>query len=730
MSMASQAKYESRLWTGAPQPRPPEVTWLSEPRAVPQYRAQAFTPSRRDIILTICCLAVSVAFIAGAAWALTFGTDFSSDHYLLDLAILGGMSFCTLSYQLSRVGAALRIPNEAQGAANPSSRKPHFVSGSEFPSVTVLIPTYREEPRVIRHTLLSAMISRYPNRRIVVLVDDPPNDQRSIERSLSAVAEVVETFRPITELLQAEYALWSRRQHSREVDKDFERRRVAKLFNNVAAWLQSHADDLNASAEKEFSHVDQFLRDGVVRELSAYYANRAASIGDDLGNVLTVEAAYLELRGLFCADVRTFQRKAFSNLPHEPNKAMNLNAYIGLMGGSYDVIPSIRGLQLLETRGGSADLVVPRPDFVLTLDADSILKSSYIHELTEVLRLRPRAAVAQTPYRTFPGAATYLERIAGATTDIQYLYHQGSTRFGASFWVGANALLRMPALAEIMRVEDRNGVKCKIFIQDDTVIEDTGSTIDLLHAGWHVYNHPEALAYSATPSDFGALAIQRRRWSNGGIIIAPRFYGHLLGNSGRLKRLGELLLRSNYLLSTLVGNLCVVVVMTAVDASSPVLLITIVAMAPYFVLYSFDLRRLGYRAIDVLGVCSLNLMLIPVCLGGVLDSILQLVTRRRGRFIRTPKVGTRTVIRPADMLFSLGVAGLMTYYIVAAVAAGKIAGATVPGLNLLLYCFGFGTYIGFRQIPMDLWLAVRTAAASRVDRVLKAIRLPPLICLR
>ena len=53
--------------------------------------------------------------------------------------------------------------------------------------------------------------------------------------------------------------------------------------------------------------------------------------------------------------------------------------------------------------------------------------------------------MVQTPYSAFPGAPTRVERIAGATTDIQYIVHQGMAEHGAAFWVGANAVLRARA---------------------------------------------------------------------------------------------------------------------------------------------------------------------------------------------------------------------------------------------------------------------------------------------
>src|SRR5262249_13930593 len=153
-----------------------------------------------------------------------------------------------------------------------------------------------------------------------------------------------------------------------------------------------------------------------------------------------------------------------------------------------------------------------------------LLASGYALRLVHEMRRpgRERVAVAQTPYTAVPGAPGPLERIAGATTDVQYVIHQGFTRHGATFWVGANAVLRRSAIADLRSTRHERGFEVPCFIQDRTPIEDTESTVDLMARGWALYNHPERLAYSATPADFGALLIQRRRWANGGLIILPK----------------------------------------------------------------------------------------------------------------------------------------------------------------------------------------------------------------
>ena len=45
-----------------------------------------------------------------------------------------------------------------------------------------------------------------------------------------------------------------------------------------------------------------------------------------------MEAAYTQLAARFEVEFDVFERKQYCNLSHEPNKAMNLNSFLGLMG--------------------------------------------------------------------------------------------------------------------------------------------------------------------------------------------------------------------------------------------------------------------------------------------------------------------------------------------------------------------------------------------------------------
>jgi cellulose synthase (UDP-forming) len=295
-----------------------------------------------------------------------------------------------------------------------------------------------------------------------------------------------------------------------------------------------------------------------------------------------------------------------------------------------------------------------------------------------------------------------LERVAGATTDIQYLVHQGFTAYDATFWVGANAVLRRAALDEIKTMTEERGHLIPVFIQDTTLIEDTGSTIDLAARGWRLHNHPERLAYSATPSDFGALVIQRRRWANGGLIIFARLLE--LWSRTRSRRPGvlETIIRSHYLLSPALANVGLLLLLVFPFGNEFSSIWFPVAAAPYYLLYGRDLMKTGYRWRDLLRVYALTLLLVPVNLAGVYRSLEQIITGRKSPFSRTPKIKGRTAA-PACHLLSLG--ALTATAMVSAGAnlwSGNLLFFSFCAINACFFLYGFLSLIGWREAVVDI----------------------------
>lgn len=674
-------------------------------------------------ILVLICISV-VAF--GQIIHLTIADRSLQRPPILETVAMAGLWFCSICYLINRFGASRRTPVAQIDliVARPD------LTPKTAPHITVLIPSYCEEPRVIRMTVLSAALAVYPARNIAVLIDDPLKDEDSVSRSLSTVDSVkAELAVPVAHMRDEQLA-WLRRRRGHTIDVRSEIDRLSANLQWLIEWLDSFGQSMVQQGQPAFTHIDQFFNTSILVPLIAYYRDQIQGL-EKIETVEAIDAAFALLTHVFCTDITTFQRKKFHNLSHASNKAMNLNAYISLMGGSYRRRSRMKVEYLRPEKTSRPDLVVRRPDYVLTLDADSLIRPQYLLDLVEILEKDQRLAVAQTPYLSFPHSKASVERFAGATTDIQYLVHQGSCFFGAGFWVGANALIRFAAFKDIETSEKQNGMIVPVFIQDRTVIEDTGSTIDLLSKGWGIFNHFAPLAHSATPADLGALCIQRKRWSNGGLLIM----GGLLRATftaprGSLGPLG-LFLRLHYLLSPLIGNICLFLLMMNSTPSLSILFWMALAVLPYFLLYGLDLRRLGYRFTDLLPVSALNLILLPVALAGVAESVVQLVTGRKTSFIRTPKVEGRTAVPAIYVIFYLLILSYMFSSLFGAAVAGEYGAMLSPGVNAFLVLYGTARFIGFGHALQDC-LRIRTDWLGPRERPQKRVRaktIPLTLCI-
>ena len=450
------------------------------------------------------------------------------------------------------------------------------------------------------------------------------------------------------------------------------------------------------------------------------------------GAVLPVDRLlqlHRRLVSTFRAQLTSFERKQYASLSHAPNKAMNLNSYIGLMGGSYREEATTIGRVLVPCPPRSADLTVPDPDYVLTLDADSVLLPEYCVRILYLLEQSAHAkvGVAQTPYSAYPGSATRIERIAGATTDIQHIVHQGMTHYDATFWVGANAILRKKALEDIVEVDYEGDHEIRRYIQDHTVIEDTESTIDLGIHGWTLLNYPERLAYSATPPDFGSLCIQRQRWANGGLLILSKLRRQVRARRarGEINRFGEIFLRVNYMASIFWSSICLVL-MLAYPFNSGLLnpILALVAL-PYFAMMASDLAYCGYKRLDVVRIYGFNLILLPVNLAGSFASMLQLVTGEKSAFKRTPKVRDRTTARAFYILAPCLLIALSAYTIWLDVHLGRWVNFVFAVLNASLATYAMVAFVGVRNSFVDLWLQLRGWLYRPVPAPAPALALAP-----
>jgi EAL domain-containing protein (putative c-di-GMP-specific phosphodiesterase class I)/cellulose synthase/poly-beta-1,6-N-acetylglucosamine synthase-like glycosyltransferase len=643
------------------------------------------------------------------------------------LFVVTALAASAVAYLITRIGFFYR--SRAHQRA-PRIALDTFLDGP-VPQVTVLVPSYQEDERVIRTTLLSAALQEYPGLRVVLLIDDPVRPRTRAARDLLRAARTlpasigdelaVPASRVRAALERFEQALGERGPQQAATVQDM--RDLSAEYRFCVNWLYGLG-----LRQEMVDHTDVFFVDHVLSALAADLGTVADALDSGADEDVALPAQrlrqlYQRLVAVFDASLTSFERKRYVSLSSEPNKAMNLNSYIGLMGGSYQEVATPLGVALVPAGPGRADLVVPDPSYVLTLDADSVLLPEYCLRLVHVLEQggHARVAVAQTPYSAFPGAATRLERISGATTDLQHIVHQGMTHYDATFWVGANAVLRKKALDEICEIDYEGDWQIKRYISDRTVIEDTESTIDLGTHGWTLLNYPERLAYSATPPDFGSLCIQRQRWANGGLLILTKLRDQVRARSalGRKNRFGELFLRVNYMASIFWSSICLLVMLGYPfnrTLLNPVLLLVAV---PYFLMMSSDLVYCGYRRLDVLRIYGFNLILLPVNLSGTFASILQMITGEKSAFKRTPKVRNRTTVPTTYILAPLALIAWCAWTVVVDIERHRWVNLIFAGLNVTLSTYAMVAFVGVRNSVVDLlvhlrgWLYRPVAPTSR-----------------
>ena len=702
---------------GDPASKARKRQWGAERRSEPLAIVHP-EPSRRKVILGRIGIVVTVlAWLAYVVTTVlrelvndpTAGFRFRAEAVSY-VVVVTFLTFSALMYLLARQGALNRFRDHRRVPRGELDR--HFTDYHD--AVTVLVPSYAEEPQVVRATLWSAALQEFPDLSVVLLLDDPPfptdgADQERLQATRELAANIVRTLKEPSTRVGAASAAFSRRIDAGLAESELPA--LIEEYEYAAGWLEGMAE-----AETVEDHVDEFFVDlvlmGLARELrlvlTALYAAQAQGA---IPEPARMRELYARLTWIFNARVSTFERKKYVSLSHEANKAMNLNSYLSLMGQRWRREQTADGTVLrpaVEVRPD--DLVVQDSTYVLTLDADSLLLRDYCLRLVHFLESpgNERVAVTQTPYSSFRGAPTRIERVAGASTDLQHIQHQGMTRYGATFWVGANAVIRKVALEDIVEVSAEGGFEVRTYIQDRTVIEDTESSVDLGREGWDLVNYPERLSYSATPPDFGSLVVQRRRWANGGLLILPKLWDTIRRRRGsdRNVRSREIMLRVNYMASITWASFGLLFLLAYPYDSRLLSPLVFAAALPYFLAMGSDLRDCGHRFSDIFRIYGFNLVLMPVNLAGVVKSLQQALTGDKIPFARTPKVKDRTAAPAIYVLAPYAIVAFSLFTVWRDVMQQNWANAVFAAFNAVMAGYAIRAYIGLRNSIVDIFLGV------------------------
>ncbi len=666
-----------------------ENIWLIDMknnRKISQINKEIFQTYMAIVVTIITSLGLLLYLFNGIANKIIKIKYYETFTQAIFILILLFFFYGTLAYFICRLGYWKRKINFCKIGQEELD---NFSSNSNLPRVSYLIPSYKEDTRIIKQTLFSAALQEYPNKKIVLLIDNPPNPQDIDDINLliatrQAPKEIQDLLTPIFKKINKKYNNFLKKKEEDNFDIIKEIEIITDLLQSIAIWFKEQADHYQPQ-----DHTEDLMLEKVFIAQYKYMLNIYYSLKNEeelnLINSAKIKIIYQKLVSIFQVELSSFERKRYHNLSHKSNKAMNLNTYISLMGETFNQIETEEGLHLVNDQNGN--LVISDADYIIILDADSIILPEYTKTLAYLMEQAEgeKFAVAQTPYSAYPNPSSFLERIASATTDVQRFMHQGSTLYHATYWIGANAMVRKKALHSIMTTRKERGFNTNVYIQDETVIEDTESTIDLITKGWQLYSYLDTLSYSATPPDFGSLGIQRQRWANGGLIILPKLLKFLISRPKKAQVFYQGFLRIYYLTSSIFYLAILILLLYPLGQEKIVILsASFILFIPYYYLYMRDLQYMNYKKTDLMGIFALNLILLPVNISGLLQSVRQILTGKHTEFRRTPKV---KYITQAPLFFILVDYGFCLYSAIAFLRSVYSKEWVNAAYNLINFCF-------------------------------------------
>ncbi|MCE9537372.1 MAG: hypothetical protein K8R65_13325, partial [Nitrospirae bacterium] len=252
------------------------------------------------------------------------------------LLLVGFLISGNFGYQLARLAYLKRWIGHVPATRDELMQS--FVAPT--PLLTILVPSYKEETNVIRQTLLSAALQEYPHKRVVLLLDNPPNprtaeDREALLAARSMPAELHVLLNDQARYFESLLVQFMLRQQTgvRELSQEYVA--LAQAYEHAAHWFQEQADRLPDSTHSDAWFAEHILRSPARRyeEQAAHWHRQAQAVSKEQATEeRLLLAEYRSLAAVVQADIAVFERKRYQNLSHELNKAMNLNSYLCVMG--------------------------------------------------------------------------------------------------------------------------------------------------------------------------------------------------------------------------------------------------------------------------------------------------------------------------------------------------------------------------------------------------------------
>src|SRR5712691_6787690 len=201
-------------------------------------------------------------FLRNEDWAAAAG-------HLAFMGIVAALLYGSVVYQLTRIGSFQRRATFAPATDHELSRTYHEAAGK----LVVLVPSYKEEVKVVRRTLMSAALQDHPRRRVVLLIDDPPAAQDDAEvAALHAMRALPESLRQLfdeaAQPFVAALGEFEARVAESDLDPVSETRRLAGLHRLAARWFLLQETGFASGESGDFLFRKFVLRRGAEAHLA------------------------------------------------------------------------------------------------------------------------------------------------------------------------------------------------------------------------------------------------------------------------------------------------------------------------------------------------------------------------------------------------------------------------------------------------------------------------------
>ena len=619
------------------------------------------------------------------------------------LLVIVWLAFNTLMHLTARMAAQKKQAGHVP--VNDHALAAYFAGPA--PAVTLLIPCQGGDEPMLARALMSAALQTYPQRRVVLLIDDSLDGDVQGQVARTLTRRIRQSLQVPADKFNKALTEFRARQAAGPMDVIMEQRLLTEFNLDAAEYYRSYAQRHPGDDHVDSHFVEKVLERQCNEHLmraQVWQARLAGTRAAPGAELIAIE--YRRLAALFSVEITSFERTRYANLSHAPGRAMNLNGYIGLTGKSFH--ERLEGGQRYLEEGDSFSTYfnVPDADFFMVLDADSYVAPDSLLKLVHCMQQpgREKTAIIQIPGHPAPNTGLMLQRVAGALMDLRSSVLLGYAQHDAASWVDESGLIRKSALQAIARTQLERGLSVTRYFSGGRTSGGAATSMRLLRHAWRVTSHPERLAWTSAPADMHALAARYRRWHDGGLITLPGLLGYWWHQGWRQPLAG--LLRIHQQISTQGTNLAL---LAFFSFSLPAAFYNAwlgAAVLGYALLLAQDLKHAGYPWSDSLRAYALKLLLLPVNLGGALVSLHRAWTRTANVQHAAQAVDRADTCLP----HYLAAYGLLIYWFVMAaidLTGGLRLHGLVVALNAALLLYAVAGYIGFRDSIEDLHAVLR-----------------------